>query len=152
MFLLILLCVASLTSIIGDPVLEKGLTYIPSDGNVRGSSGPRTTSSSSGNDQPDDIPPLRRPTSSIRGGVGTSGGGGASQSSRPSLTGGSSAGGGANSGGGGGGTGRPYSARESIAAGRDPSIVTRDPTAFISGIDDILGKFSCLMIIRFLII
>lgn len=44
-------------------------------------------------------------------------------------------------GGGSSGTGRPPFSREIAAGGRDPTIVTRDPTAF-SSIDDILGKHS----------
>ena len=80
------------------------------------------------------MPPVRRPTSSIRGGVGVAVGG-ARPSGGSSMTGG--VGGGA--GGGSSGTGRPPFGREIAAGGRDPTIVTRDPTAF-SSIDDILGK------------
>lgn len=123
-------------SIIGDPVLERGLSYIPANGNTRGSSPNSVANSGTGGD---DVPPIRRPTSSIRGGVGVAVGGGSSGGgSRPS--GGSSmGGGGSGSGGSSSGTGRPPFGREIAAGGRDPTIVTRDPTAF-SSIDDILGK------------
>lgn len=120
-----------MNSIIGDPVLERGLSYIPANGNTRGSSASSVANSGSGGD---DVPPVRRPTSSIRGGVGVAIGG-----ARPS--GGSTMGGGSGAGGGSSGTGRPPFGREIAAGGRDPTIVTRDPTAF-SGIDDILGEHS----------
>ena len=78
------------SSIIGDPVLEKGLSYI---GN-RGSTSTRAAGSSSGSDSDEiPLPPLRRPPiSSIRGGVGTAIG----SSSRPSAGGGDSSSAGVN--------------------------------------------------------
>lgn len=77
------------------------------------------------------MPSIRPISSSIRGGVGTATG------SRPSTnSGGISSSKASNS-----LSGRPSYGREiPIAAGRDATIVTRDPSVFANGIDDILGK------------